>query len=154
MKKLNSKLASQKSTGTNDGQAKKRKPAATTPAKSNPYKNVECHECGRLGHIARFCRYANHGRDKEAHGKRRDNKSDPHVSAVTEIATPQIESVSSEVEEALTKKMASMNSVTSDSGERTLGPIPIYEILVNRIPLKALGDTGSPATVISLDHVK
>ena len=150
-------LAPRKSTGTNDGQAKKkeneRKSAATTPAKSNPYKNVECHECGRLGHIARFCRYANRGRDKEAHGKRRDNKSDPHVSAVMEIATPQIESVSPEVEEALTKKMASMNSVTSDSGERTLGPIPIYEVLVNGIPLKALVDTGSPATVISLDRV-
>ena len=79
------------------------------------------------------------GCDKEAHGRRRDNKSDPHVSAVTEKITPQTESVSLEIEEALTKKVASMNSVTIYSAEHTLGSVPMYNILVN--------DTGFPATV-------
>ena len=69
---------------------------------------------------------------------------------MTEVVTPQILLVSPNVEEALTQKMASMNTVTTDS---TLGPIPMYEILVNGVPLKALVDTGSPATVISLDRV-
>ena len=102
-----------------------------------------------MGHIARFCRCASRGRNKEAHGKRRDNRSDPHVSAVTEIDAPN----TINVEAALTEKMASMNSITTDGGEHTLGPVPMYEILVNGVPLKALVDTGSPATVISLDRV-
>ena len=41
-----------------------------------------------------------------------------------------------------------MNSVTTDGGEHTLDPVPMFKILVNRVPQKALVDTGSPATVI------
>ena len=43
-----------------------------------------------------------------------------------------------------------MNSITTDGGEHTLGPVPMYEILVNGVPLKALVDTGSPTTMILL----
>ena len=80
-----------------------KQPAATISARNNPYKDVERHECGQMGHIARFCRYANRRRNKEAHGKQRDNKSDPHVSAVTEVSTPQTDSLSPAVEAALMK---------------------------------------------------
>ena len=68
--------------------------------------------------------------------------------------TPQTDSVSPAVEAVLTKKMAGMNGVTTAGGEHTLlGPGPVYEILVNGVLLKALVDTGSPATMISLDCV-
>ena len=65
-------------------------------------------------HITRFCRYANRGQEKEAHGRQRDTaKSDPHVSAVTKVATPQTESVSPDVEEALTQYEQSLPTVVS-----------------------------------------
>ena len=71
------------------------------------------------------------------------------MSAVPEVGTPQTYSLPPAVEAAVTK---SMNSVTTDGGgEHTLGPVPTYKVLVNGVPLKALIDTGSPATVISLD---
>ena len=46
---------------------------------------------------------------------------------------------------------ALMSSVTTD-GKYALGPVPIHEMLVSGIRMKILVDTGSPATVISLDH--
>ena len=42
------------------------------------------------------------------------------MSAVTEVGTPQTDSLPPAVEAAVTK---SMNSVTTDGGEHTLGPV-------------------------------
>ena len=63
---------------SDDKQTKRKdekKSAATTYAKSNLYKDVQCHECGWMGHIARIYGYANRGRNKEE-AKRQQNKKD------------------------------------------------------------------------------
>ena len=41
-----------------------------TPAtEQRSHKNVECHNCGRRGHIARYCHYSQQQEEEEAKGK-------------------------------------------------------------------------------------
>ena len=44
-------------------------------------------------------------------------------------------------------------AVSQPGSSSMLGPTVLVEMEVNRVPVKALVDTGSPATIIALDWV-
>ena len=52
---------------------------------------------------------------------------------------------------ALRTRTSTVHTVAADISDSQLGPTVFTEILVNGVPTKALADTGSPATIISLD---
>ena len=60
-----------------------------------------------------------------------------------------------EVKTAVGGKSSVMNTMSTESAANVgrLGPSVFAEIWVNGVPVKALVDTGSPATIVSLDFI-
>ena len=59
-----------------------------------------------------------------------------------------------ELEESLSQVVATMHVLTGkDRDGSSLGPTPTVEVLFEGFPTRALLDTGSPVTVVSLSFV-
>ena len=65
----------------------------------------------------------------------------------------QPKSQASEVDEALTGVMTTMHTITPSKDDVCLGPTLTTEVDVEGSPVKALVDTGSPSTLMSLDFL-
>ena len=124
----------------------------------------KCFNCGMEGHMARACTYPRQMRgDHEARGRRY-----PGTGTVTVIQSgkkplnERIEDLRKElhaleVAGAVEQTSGTMSTVEAEgecevSGAR-LGPAVFAAVGVNGVETKALVDTGSPATIVSLDFV-
>ena len=131
---------------------------------------LKCYNCGLDGHMARSCPYPRKNRrDDEARGPLRvpgqamREQSQKTVSALAgeeekmESPADQLSKRLQELEEKLTREdqMKVLNSVAVEPGEKDshLGPSVMAKVCVNGVPTSALIDTGSPASVVSLEFV-
>ena len=140
-------------------------PEETSPATGLKFsKSRKCFNCGMEGHMARACTYPRQTRgDHEARGRR-----NPGTGTVTTIQSGEkllkerIEELRKEfhaleVAGAVEQTSGTMSTVEAEEeGEATgarLGPAVFATVGVNGVETKALVDTGSPATIVSLDFV-
>ena len=120
----------------------------------------KCFNCGLEGHLAHACTYRKPTRgDQEAHGRRTVSmvtlEKKPEKRATEErIAEMKQELQKAELAAAI-EAAGTLNTMeaTGDAPGARLGPTVCTPIEVNGITTKALIDTGSPATIISLAFV-
>ena len=123
----------------------------------------KCYNCGLEGHMARACPYPKSTREQEAHGKRRMGNvtlEDPREESVTVSRKEKITELRKELQKAeLAAAIEEASGVLSVVEPMTtkpktkLGPTLFASVTVNGVPTEALVDTGSPATIISLEFV-
>ena len=122
----------------------------------------KCYNCGLEGHVARTCSYTKTTRgEREAHGKSRvNNVTTDELGAETtsrrsKIAELRQELHGVELEEAIEVASGVLGVIKTDGADTRakLGPTVFAPIAVNGVVAKALVDTGSPATLISLDFI-
>ena len=126
----------------------------TPTTESRSHRNVECRNCGRYGHIARYCRSSRQQRGEEARG--RPPQTSAQMAAVVPSVEERIASLKSQLQEAekeaaLDKTVATMHGLQADRPKPTLGPILMAPVSVDGLIRNALVDTGSPCTIASLD---
>ena len=136
-------------------------PVKTATTNSSGTKNTrgKCFNCGLEGHLARACPYPKRNkRDEEVHGPRRSTVS--ALAGEGDDTEKEIEELEQTLKAARAKRTIHhqsqvMNTLAADgeSGDGKLGPTVFTEIQGNGIPTRALIDTGSPATVTSMDFV-
>ena len=135
----------------------------TSPTTGPKFGKKRCFNCGMEGHMARVCTYTRQTRgDHEARGHR--NTGTGTVTAIhgEKPLNERIEDLQKglhalEVAGAVEQTSGTMSTVEAEeeceaSGAR-LGPAVFATVGVNGVETKALVDTGSPSTVVSLDFV-
>ena len=119
----------------------------------------KCFNCGLEGHIARACPYPRKGRrDEEARGQRRGTMS--ALVGEGDDVQKEIEELKqklhcAQLKAAVGLKSQVMNTMAAEGvrDNAKLGPSVFTEVRVNGVPAKALVDTGSPATIVSLEFI-
>lgn len=128
----------------------------------------ECYTCGSKTHFARQCPHRGKGRPSETPGK----SQGPNRPAVAKLASDragpdsaghgpervaelrrQLEEA--ELQEALSRRSATMHGIRSEeaSGSAQLGPTLMADVELEGSQTKALLDTGSPVTIVSLQFL-
>ena len=130
-----------------------------TPSTSKAERSRGCFNCGRAGHIARACPHPQQKKNEETQVKSTKVHSVACVSEAavvnTKTAEKKIEDLRQELREAeivaaaQSKTGVIRNVVPSDGAQ--MGPTILSQVEVNGVPTDALIDTGSPATIVSLD---
>jgi hypothetical protein len=134
------------------------KPEAQTAKGTRPIKGT-CFNCGLEGNMYRACPYP---KKKQQEGEARGRKEGT-MSALTTSrrqAQKKIEDLRKQLQEAealmaldgSSDVLHSMSEAGNRGGGR-LRPSPCAKVYVNGVPTKTLIDTGSPATIISLEFV-
>ena len=125
---------------------------------------VRCYGCGASGHISKNCRWKGRAGPTEARGQFQTPARQGKVATVvavedeqripTEFET-QTPHLPDEVDAALERVMATMHGITSvgKKEDTYLGPIPTAVVKFEEVPVKALLDTGSPVSIVSLDFL-
>ena len=126
----------------------------------------KCYNCGLEGHMARACPYEKSNTGEEAQGrpgvtrrvtteKRSVNEKDGKTPEKSRILELRRELHRAELEEALEEVSGVLGVLQSDTTSSTtgLGPTAFASVSVNGVATKALVDTGSPATIISLKFI-
>ena len=137
---------------------------ATEPkSKRGGVKNLKCFNCGIDGHMARNCPYPKQKTDEqEARGERRVGhvtSQEPQENASSQQEIGELRKKLQQAELAKAIQTASCTGILSvvqsrdDNLAPRLGPIVFAPVEVNGVATDALVDTGSPATIISLEFV-
>ena len=130
-------------------------------------KNRRCFVCGQGGHLKKQCPQLRCGKPIESQGSTGRNTNNRtttnHLTgrdheeelsqAQLKVEQLQKELQSAELQQALITKTATMHAL-KPKGEAqglVLGPAISVELLLERQPVNALGDTGSPITIVSID---
>ena len=132
-----------------------------------PRNTNACFSCGGTGHFSRDCPLKGRGAPSEARGKSGSSKSSksPGVSMLQAEMEPgmrqtvhsrdqECDVLASDevVNDAVSPVVARMHGIEADSTDQTpLRPIPTSEVEVEGLTTRALLDTGSPVSIISLD---
>ena len=116
---------------------------------------MRCFGCGALGHYRHKCPARGKGGPAEAPGKVKGSKGRvANLANKGPVAEEPIEEEDG-VKVALQKVTATMRSVSSKARGNGLGlgPVPMAEVELEGEPVQALLDTGSPATIVSLEFL-
>ena len=132
----------------------------TNPGFRPPKSGRECFNCGMEGHLARTCPYRKQPKSqKEAQGRKEKMMSvvtsdDSKVSKEQRVEELRKQLREAEMAAAVQNTAGTLSMVTTSEGTVSqLGPTIFTSVKVNGVPTKALVDTGSPATIISLKFV-
>lgn len=155
-------------------------PRTSLKTKTTPTIGRRCYTCNGMGHIARDCPLKGRGAPAESRGRSapkgngrgsltantfNHSGSDTHVSmlqAGVNAGPAVLEPVQQEtgtspvttdeaITEAISQVMGTMYGVSATNDVVTLGPTPIADVLLDNTPVKALLDTGSPSSIVSLE---
>ena len=125
-----------------------------------PKSGRECFNCGMEGHLARACPYPKQPKSpREAQGRKEKVMSavtsdDSRASKEQRVEELRKQLREAEMAAAVENTAGRLSMVTASEGTVSqLGPTIFTSVEVNGIPTKALVDTGSPATIISLKFV-
>jgi len=124
--------------------------------------NHKYYVCAKVGHLAKNCPQQGRGRPAKSRGQQQHSgttsgRGANHVTG--ELGKTQGKVVSfckelqaAEVEEAMTGKTTTMHILEPDGSADglVLGPTLFVEVLLEGQPVKALVDTGSPVTIVSI----
>ena len=119
-----------------------------TPPRNRPNQvNMarKCWVCHQVGHVAKACPQQRRGQPVEAPGRQQSNRSTTTcVTGKTNLT---------EIQAALDQKTATMHVLQpyKKGAGPTLGPAVSVEPKLEGQPVKALEDTGSPITIVSVD---
>ena len=129
----------------------------TEPPKTPRGRNGTCYRCGMEGHFKSDCPYPKPSRDGgESRGKSQvkhvipQEKSDPIEKNEIEILREKLRQA--ELDAAIGSSGMVKTVIPADKGSR-LGPTVYDTVAVEGISVEALIDTGSPATIASLEFV-
>ena len=120
-----------------------------------------CHGCGGTGHFIRQCPYRN-VTTKETHGQTPNKVATVTIVPTQEPTPPQDPDSPAEdkwqdsaIEQALNSTLVTVHGVESEVKPEgsILGPIPTTTVMVEGKPAKALVDTGSPVSILSLEFL-
>ena len=135
-------------------------------ARSNPWK---CFNCGSTAHLANQCPHRDKSGSVEAPGRERSQTRGSQVAhisgdraTITLVETPKetAAELRQKLKEAKVRETISDVCVTlhgletgTNSEGVKLGPIPKAQIILEGEAMTALLDTGSPVTIVSLEHL-
>ena len=150
---------------------------AASPRPSQPTSErrplLECTRCGGTNHTARYCRYRGRAEPSEARGAGKGNSRDGSVRVepteargagrgnsrdgrVRALVPPrQGQQRRAELNQALSDIVTTMHTITSqeDKSGVELGPTLTSKVQLEGCPVDALLDTGSPASIVSLEFL-
>ena len=114
---------------------------------------LECTKCGGTNHTARYCRYRGRAEPAEARGAGRGNSRNGSVRAL--VPPKQDGERKAELDRALSDIVTTMHTITSqeEKGGLELGPTLTSKVQLEGCPVDALLDTGSPASIVSLEFL-
>lgn len=134
-------------------------PSAANPAPSGgtpTNKNVQCHACGAWGHKAFQCPKRDRGLSKEAKQQTRTvhaltTEESPETEKQGQVTNRKQQLIDAEVDAALGEATVTMHTVTPvTKSDAPLGPVLTAEVELEGTCVRALVDTGSPVTIVSL----
>ena len=111
-----------------------------------------CYYCKRPGHLKRNCPLLTAHGQEEAKGPLKAKAQT--TAAITESKNVSISPGQKEIEDALNAVSSTLYVVSTDKGQSAvLGPKLETQMCIERTPVSALVDTGSPATIVSLNFL-
>ena len=108
---------------------------------------VRCYGCGVYGHYRNKCPVRDRGGPAESPGQRSTKVRVANVAPEKSESRPPADN---DIADVLKKVMATMHSMSSKEIGVELGPVPSALVEFEGEQVKALLDTGSPVTIVSL----